>query len=106
MAFADSLAALLSERGIPIDPEAIPDRETTNDGLSTTRNWLEELDPAIREGFDESSEEFAICHIVAGDDVAVAPELAGLFQAFDQVAGQRFSALLATTQEAVDQAED
>jgi hypothetical protein len=106
MAFADNLATLMSERGIPIDPEAIPDREATVDGLSTTQSWFEQLDQAIRDGFDEGSEEFAICHIVAEDEVAVAPALAGIFQAFDQVPGRRFSDLLTATQEAVEQVED
>jgi hypothetical protein len=105
MAFAKNVATLMAARGIEIDPAAIPDRDSMVEGLSTTRNWFDELDPAVREGFDEGSEEFAICHVVAGEDVAVAPGLAGVFEAFDRVTGRRFSQLLVATQEAVDLAE-
>jgi hypothetical protein len=84
---------------VPITADVIPERDITLEALSTTQSWFEELDPAVRDGFDEGTEEFAICHIVAEVDVAVAPELSGIFAAFDQVSGRRFSDLLASTQQ-------
>ncbi len=105
MSFADSLATSMSENGIPITADVIPERDITLEALSTTQSWFDELDPAVRDGFDEGTEEFAICHIVAEGDVAVAPELSGIFAAFDQVSGRRFSDLLASTQQMALQVE-
>lgn len=105
MPFADSLAILMSDNEIPITADAIPERDITLEALATTQNWFETLDPAVRDGFDEGTLEFAICHIVAEDEVAVAPDLAGIFAAFDQVAGRTFSQLLFTTQQLALQAE-
>jgi hypothetical protein len=105
MSFADSLAVLMSDNQIPIAADAIPERDIAIQALSTTQLWFDELDQAVREGFDEGTEELAICHIVADEDVAIAPELAGIFAAFDQVSGRRFSDLLTTTQGLALQAE-
>jgi hypothetical protein len=102
MAFVDSFVSKLNEQGIPADASMVLEDPTTLEAvLDRVEAWWSELNPDVRDGFDEGSEEFAVCHVLAEPDVNVAPELAGLLQAFDQVADRRLSDLLQTTRDAL-----
>lgn len=99
MAFAEDYAESLSERGINVDPATMPDRDAVETGLGNVQTWLADLHPAFREGFDEGSLEFAVCHLLATPELDVAPEIQAILEAFDQIAGQRLSELTSTAQE-------
>jgi hypothetical protein len=94
MAFVDNFVAMMAEQGISIDPSVVPDPETIDGALNNIQSWREQLNPAVREGFDEGSEEFAVCFVLADPEINVAPELRGILESFDQVAGRRLSDLL------------
>ncbi|MER9120809.1 hypothetical protein NKI95_18165 [Mesorhizobium sp. M0306] len=99
MPFVDNFVALMNERGIAVDSSVVPDPEIIEGALNNVQLWWDELNAAVRDGFDEGSEEFAVCFILGEPEINVAPELRGILQAFDQVAGQRLSQLLQTTRE-------
>src|SRR5215217_8643454 len=101
MAFADDFAALLADRGIPIDPADVPDPDVIGGALDNIDGFLSELDEAVRDGYDEGSLEFAVCSVLSDPTVNVAPEISTLLAAYDQVAGMRLSELLQSTREAL-----
>jgi len=104
MAFAEDFVALLSEHGIEVDPAFLPEQETIRPSLENVQTWFDELNDAVREGFDEGSEEFAVCHLLAEPELDVAPEIPSLLEAFDQIAGQRLSGLVSIAQDCLVQA--
>lgn len=101
MAFADEYAARLADVGINVDASTLPDEETVKQSLSDCFDWFFALNPALREGFDEGTTEFALCHLLAEPELNVAPALAGLFDAFDQVSGKSLSELLQIANDAI-----
>jgi hypothetical protein len=105
MSFADDFAAALATREIVVDAASLPDRDTIQQQLSDIQNWFSELDSAVREGYDEGTAEFKLCHIIAEPDINVAPDLAGLMDAFDETIGQRLSQMLQASQDAFDEAD-
>ncbi|WP_214317321.1 hypothetical protein [Nonomuraea sediminis] len=101
MAFADEYASRLADAGISVDPGSLPDEETVRQSLDACFTWFFALNPALREGFDEGTVEFALCHVLAEPELNVAPALAGLFEAFDQVSGKSLSELLQIANDAI-----
>ena len=91
MAFAENSCPSPSDHGIEVDPASLPEQEMIRQSLENVQTWLDELNEAVREGFDEGSEEFAVCHLLAEPELDVAPEIPSLLEAFDQIAGQRLS---------------
>ena len=106
MSFADSFSSLMSDRGIPIAPEAVPEREVVDQSLANIQNWLAGLDVSVRGGFDEGSAEFAVCFVLGTPEINVAPNIPGVLEAFDGASGQRLSEMLLTAQECLMQAQD
>jgi hypothetical protein len=102
MSFAEDYAAGLLERGIEVDPATIPDRDVVETGLGNVQAWLADLHPDLREGFDEGSLEFAVCHLLAMPELDVAPEIQPILEAFDQIPGQRLSELTSVAQECLE----
>ncbi|MGQ4619722.1 hypothetical protein [Nocardia sp. R7R-8] len=114
MAFADDFAAALATRSINVDASGLPDRDTIQQELSNIQVWLSDLDGDIREGLDEASAEFTVCHVISDPEtdengevigVNVAPNLSALMGAFDQTSGQRLSEMLRSSQDAFAEAD-
>lgn len=102
MAFEDEFAARLSAAGIEISPESVPPAETLESGFVAISQWFwDDLDPIIREGFDEGSAEYAISYHLADEEVGVGAGLESLLEAFDQTSGMSFSVMLGASQEAL-----
>ena len=99
MPFVDKFVTFMNERGIPIDATVVPEPEVIETALNNVQFWWDELNSDVREGFDEGSEEFAVCFVLAEPEINVAPELSGILQSFDKVADRRLSELLQTTRE-------
>ena len=102
MAFAEQFAQLMSERKIPLDASAVPDRDTVAVSLTAIADWMENMDPSVREGFDEGTGEFAVCHIIGEPEINVAPDIPGILEAYDQAAGMVLSQMLAVSRECLD----
>lgn len=106
MSFADSFSSLMSDRGITIAAEAVPEREVVDQALADIQNWLTGLDVSVREGFDEGSAEFAVCFVLGTPEINVAPDIPGILEAFDGASGKRLSEMLITAQECLLQAQN
>ncbi|MGW7530365.1 hypothetical protein [Streptomyces sp. NPDC054783] len=105
MAFAEDFAAALSNRGIQMDPADVPAPDVIGGALDNINGYMSELDEAVREGFDESSLEFAVCSTLADPTVNVAPEISSILAAYDRTANMRLTELLQVTRESLDQAQ-
>ncbi|MER9228289.1 hypothetical protein NKI39_22150 [Mesorhizobium sp. M0664] len=77
MPFVDNFVALMNERGIAVDSSVVPDPEIIEGALNNVQLWWDELNAAVRDGFDEGGEEFAVCFILGEPEINVAPELRG-----------------------------
>ncbi|MGW0778335.1 hypothetical protein ACWD01_32995 [Streptomyces sp. NPDC002835] len=103
MAFADDFAVALAERGIQMDAAEVPAPDVIGGALENINGYMSELDPAIREGFDESSLEFTVCSVLADPSVNVAPEVSSILAAYDRTPNMRLTELLQATREALGQ---
>jgi len=102
MEFAEQFAQLMSERKIPLDASAVPERDTVDASLAAISNWMEAMDPSVRDGFDEGTAEFAVCHIIGEPDINVAPDIPGILEAYDQAAGLMLSQMLTVSRECLE----
>ncbi|MEI8407490.1 MULTISPECIES: hypothetical protein [unclassified Kribbella] len=102
MGFAEEFASRLGAAGIEIDAGSVPSADALESGLSAVSDWFwaDDLDPLIREGFDEGSAEYAICYHLADGEIGVGAGIEPLLEAFDQTSGQSFSVMLAASQSA------
>jgi hypothetical protein len=105
MTFADSFSQLMSDAGIPVDPNSVPDRDTVTQQLDDLGTWFWALDPVVREGFDEGSASTPVCHLLGEPELNVAPSILGILEGFDGATGQ-FSDLLSTATTCAAQADD
>jgi hypothetical protein len=101
MSFQEDFSRLMAEQGIPVEIDNVPDPDTVRTSLDTLDSWFWSLDPAVREGFDEGSAEYAVCYLL-GTDLNIAPELAGVLSAFDQSSGMSFSQLATTARSCLE----
>ncbi|HEU4893508.1 MAG TPA: hypothetical protein VFT47_18260 [Vicinamibacterales bacterium] len=102
MAFAEQFAQLMSERKIPLDASAVPDRDTVDSSLTAISIFMEEADVSVRDGFDEGSAEFAVCHILGDPELEIAPDIPGILEAYDRAPGLMLSQMLAISRECLD----
>jgi len=94
MAFAEDFAACIGQYGVAIAPESVPEQSLLSEALEYLQSWLADLDPAIREGFDEASANEPVSVVLAGTDVNAAPAIPDLLAAFDQAQGLTLSYLM------------
>jgi hypothetical protein len=85
MAFADEMSQCLGGAGMPIGPEAIPDRLELETGLERLVSWMNELDEDARAALDEITGDYAVNALIADPSVNIAPELGPLLSAIDEV---------------------
>ncbi|MGW2255692.1 hypothetical protein ACWCXH_36900 [Kitasatospora sp. NPDC001660] len=102
MAFAEDFAAALSNRGIQMNAADVPAPDVIGGALDNITGYLSGLDEAVREGFDESSLEFAVCSVLADPTVNVAPEISSILAAYDRASNRRLTELLQVTRETLD----
>ncbi|WP_147444996.1 hypothetical protein [Corallococcus sp. CA053C] len=105
MPFADSFASLMSDRGIPLTPSAVPERDIVDQSLNSIQTWLAGLDTCVREGFDEGSAEAPVCFVLGSPEINVAPGIPGVLEAFDTASGKRLSEMLLAAQECLELAD-
>lgn len=94
MAFAEDFAACIGQYGVVIAPESVPEQDLLSAALEYLQSWLNDLDPAVREGFDEASASEPISVLLAGADINAAPAIPALLEAFDQAQGLTLSYLM------------
>ena len=85
MSFAENLAQCLSDTGIPIDADSIPDEEVVAQGLEQLATWFASLDQETREAFDEVTGDFPVSVAIADPEADVAVGLESILRAVDQL---------------------
>ncbi|MEU7283496.1 hypothetical protein AB0A69_32705 [Streptomyces sp. NPDC045431] len=103
MAFAEDFAAALAQRGIQMDANDVPAPDVIGGALDNINGFMSDMDVAVREGFDESSLEFAVCSVLADPSVSIAPEISSILAAYDRTPNMRLTEMLQATSETLDQ---
>ena len=102
MAFQDDFAQALSQAGYSIDPSAVPDEATLEQGLNAALQWYQSLDSTTKSAIDDKSTPpgpAAIYMVNAG----IVSGIDSLLQAFDQAQGS-LGTLLQAAQQALQTA--
>ncbi|MFE0648493.1 hypothetical protein ACFVZH_07895 [Streptomyces sp. NPDC059534] len=103
MAFDEDFAAALGQRGIEMDAADVPAPDVIGGALDNISGFMSGMDEAVREGWDESSVDFAVCSVLADPTVNIAPEISSILAAFDRTPNMRLTELLQATRETLDQ---
>jgi hypothetical protein len=99
MSFETDYAAAMAENGVTISPQEVPSRDQVGIGVTKLLAFFGSLDADTMQMLDQVSGEFPIKALLASPNVAIAPELARIFQAADD-AGKPLS-LIATVSQSV-----
>lgn len=95
MAFADDFATCMSNAGIPVDANVVPDAETFGPVLDYLKQYVQGLDQETQDALDEATNEDPVSVALADPEVgAIDPGYAGLLQAFDSATGYPLSLCL------------
>ncbi len=102
MPFADDFSQCLSDAGIPIDANAVPDESVLEAGLANLSDWISSLDAEMQSVLDEITGEFAVNSGIAETNIAT--ELGQLLSAIDEIpATIPISTFLSTAQSCLEQ---